>query len=335
MHVRLLRHFSNAAIMLFLNNTTPRSILGVSFSASEATLIAGGNGSFGLWNLESKTLREIDTHTTDRMYGLQMDPAGRWAYVSDHRGGFRVLGWDQRETQPAPGSQHHRHVTSFGISSDGTRLVMGRDGAGRRVECWRVVQGNSFAAQPEWSLQDGVQIDPNTPYYLASKAQWGSHVAISPDGSLLVTGESRDGGTGERPLIVTRHAISGELIAEYGKSMTSFDTRLAVAQDNRTAFAWDNRVIERWDLQTGEWSHRIKAPGRSYFYGLAVHPSGEYLISVAGDGQARFINISDLALINAVTIPIGKLHCIAINATGKLAAAGGDRGQIAIWELEV
>jgi WD40 repeat protein len=322
-------------VVRLLRNTKARAVGGVSFGPGGMTLVAGGSGGFDVWDLTTSSRTFVPSHAVSYLYGCVYDPLGRWVYVSDYLGGFRLLSLDGTEVRPAPGSPHQRHVTSFDTTPDGGRLVMNRGGAGsNRVESWKIRPAGSFVA--EWSIRDGEPIDPEEPYVLHQATWFTNGVAIGRDGKMVVTAESRSAGTsGVEPLLVLRHGASGKAIAELGKSATSFDARLAIAPDGRAVYVWDNRVLERWDLTAARRTRQLPAPGRGYFRGLAVHPSGRVIITVSGDGQARYWDPVDLSPIRVVKCGAGKLHSVAVSRDGTLAVAGGDRGQVALWDIEV
>ena len=56
---------------------------------------------------------------------------------------------------------------------------------------------------------------------------------------------------------------------------------------------------------------------------------------MSGDGQARYWDPVDLALVRSIKCQAGKLHSVAISPVGNLAAAGGDKGQVVLWDVEV
>jgi WD40 repeat protein len=209
-----------------LRNTKARPVAGVSFGPGGLSLVAGGSGGFDVWDLTTASRTFVPSHAVKYLYGCIYDPLDRWVYVSDYLGGFRLLPLDGHEVRPAPGSPHHRHVTSFDLTPDGGQLVMNRGGGGwNRVECWKVRPAGSFVAM--WSILDGEPIDPNEPYLLNQATWFTNGVAISRDGKKVATAENRSAGTsGSEPLIVLRQGTSGKAIAELGKSATSFDTRL-------------------------------------------------------------------------------------------------------------
>lgn len=319
--------------MRILQNTQSRPVGGVSFGFGGRILVAGGSGGYNIWDLTTSSHTLNLSQEVKYLYGCVCDPLGRWVYVSDYRGGFRLLPLDEHEIPPPPGSQHERHVISFALTADGGRLVMSRGGAGfNRVECWDVRPTGLFAAM--WSILDGEPVTPDEPYFLNQSTWFFNGVAISHNGERVATADTREAGaSGIEPLVVLRDGDTGRSVAELGRSMTSFDTRLAFAPNGRTLFTWDNRVLEQWDLVAGRQMGRLTA-GRAYVQGLAIHPSGQFLLTVAGN-QVRYWDTANLSPIRALKWGIGKLHSVAISPDGSLAAAGGDKGQVVVWDVEV
>src|SRR5262249_56609771 len=138
------------AVRLF-RNTMARPVGGVSFGPGGLTLVAGGSGGFDIWELATSTHTFVASHAVKYLYGCVHDPLGRWVYLSDYLGGFRLLPLAGHEARPAPGSPPEPHGTSFDLTPDGGQLVMNRGGAGsNRVECWKIRPAGSFG--PVWSL---------------------------------------------------------------------------------------------------------------------------------------------------------------------------------------
>jgi WD40 repeat protein len=312
-----------------LQNTIARPIAGVSFGP-KGSLVAGGSGGYDVWDLAASTHTFIPSHAVKYYYGCVCDPLGRWIYVADSLGGFRLLPLDGGEARPTPGSPHERHVTTFDVTSDGRQLVMNRGGGGsNRVECWKIRPKGAFAAV--WSIRDGNLVDPDEPFYLNQATWFTNAVATSRDGKVVATAESRQ--TAGAPLLVLRNAASGEVAAEPGELATSF-VRLAFSPDGKAVYAWDDNGLERWDVKSAKRTHRVAAPGRAYFKGIATTLTGRLVVTVSGDGQARYWHPVDLSPIRSIKCGVGKLHSLAISPNGAQAAAGGDKGRIAIWDIE-
>jgi WD40 repeat protein len=309
----------------------------MSFGPGGRTLVAGGSGGYDVWDLVSSTHTFLPTHNTKYLYGCIYDPLGRWVYVSDYVGGFRLLPLGGGQTQRLPGSAYQHHVVDFDLTADGRRLVVSRGGAAdNRLECWDSRPAGALV--PAWSLLNGKPVDPDEPY-LFNQANWFSNaVALSLDGKQVATAESRpgQGRSGYRALLVVRDGATGQLITELGPAAISFlRGGLALAPDGRALFALGEQALERWDVAAGRRTGQLPAPGRAYFRGLAVHPSGKLLVTVSGDGQARYWTADALSPAGALKWPVGKLHAVAFSPDGMLAAAGGDKGQVVVWDVDV
>jgi WD40 repeat protein len=315
--------------MRVLRNTNANPVLGVSFGPGGASLVAVGNAGLHVWDVLQSASTFIPLKL-NCLHACSCDPLGRWIYVADNRGGLQLVPFDGGEPRPMSGDRYERHVTTFAYTPDGRKLVLSRGGGGsNRVECWNVRASGSLAVA--WSIRDGKPIKPSEPY-LINEAKWLTYaVAIRRDGKKIGTVEARSFG----PLVVVlRDVVSGKSVAELGKSATSFLATMAFAPDGKAAYVWDDRVLERWDLVKGRRSHQLPAPGRAYFRGAAIHPSGRLVITVSGDGQARYWDAVELAPIGSVKCGVGKLHCLALSHDGKFAAAGGHGGKVALWNVD-
>jgi hypothetical protein len=312
--------------MRLLQNTVARPVCGVSFGPGGRTLAAGGSGGYDVWDLITPSNAFIRAHAVKYLYGCTYDPLGRWVCVSDYLGGFRLLRPDGPPIR-LPGSPSDHHVISFGVSTDGGRLVVTRGGASsNRIECWDIRPPASF--QPLWAIRDGQPVDPEGPFFYNHSNEFCDAVAVSLDGRTVVT---RDRG----PVITVRNPDTGLAVAGFGPPAAGLGVRLALAPDEGTLFVNDRGVLERWDLAAGKQTARVSVPGRSHFTGLAVHSAGRLVATVSGDGQVRLWNSATLKQVGTLKWPVGKLHSVAFSPDGILAAAGGDKGRIVVWDVDV
>ena len=315
--------------MRVLQNKAARPVTGVSFGPDGRTLVAGGSGGYNVWDLATSGSTFIGSHAVPYLFGCACDRLGRWLYVSDYRGGFRVLSLGEGDAPEVPGSPYDRHVRSFGVASSTDRLVMSRGGSGaNRVECWELSKGGTFSII--WALRDGKPIDPSEVHSLNQSRWCTDRVGISPDGNSVVTVEARSA----RATIVLRDGGTGEPVAELGRSPSMLRGSVGFASDGGAIYAWNEAVLERWDVSRRKRTHSCRAPGRGYQEGVAVHPSGGPLITASGDGVARYFDPDDLTERQALQWGLDKLHSVAISPGGNLAAAGGDKGKVVVWDLE-
>jgi WD40 repeat protein len=304
-----------------LQNTNPRPVIGVSFGPDGRTLVAGGNGGIDVWDLPAGVNRHLPTHPTSTVYAFCHDPQGRWLYYSDPRGGGRMYDLDSGEFQRFPGDEYEHHMVSVAPAPDGTRVAISRGGsADNRVECWVISRSG------KWRLGWRVQAP-----------RWGMFqgLTFAPDGLTLAGVEERHqlGGEQKSCPIILWDVGTGKARAEFGSVplMVGFDMRFT--PDGTRLIAWEERWIEVWDPLAGKRVGALTPPGRAYCRGLAVHPSGRFFATVAGDGRARYWDPVTLQQIQAFKWTVGKLHCIAFSPDGCLAAAGGHAGQVVVWDV--
>lgn len=322
--------------MRILQNTAPRVVAGVTFGPGGQTLIAGGSGGFNVWDLSTGAGTFLKSHSTKYVWACTCDPLGRWLYFSDSLGGCRLIDLSGHGYRRLPGSPYVHHVVGLAVSPDGQRLVVSRGGASdNRLECWTITPGGDFASV--WSLCNGQPIPADEPFLLNQSSWFAYAVAFSHDGRMIATNERRGeaGRTHERPALAVRNTESGATVTEIGGTSFGFGTRIEYAPDGRTLFTWSDQKVEVWDLTNGKCVGQLPAPGRAYFRNLAVHPSGKFFLTVAGDGQVRYWDPNTLAQLRSLTWGIGKLHSVAFSRDGTLAAAGGDKGRVVVWDVDL
>lgn len=79
---------------------------------------------------------------------------------------------------------------------------------------------------------------------------------------------------------------------------------------------------------------RLSNDSRRYFTGLAFHPSGRYLAAASNDTTAKVYDTST-GEVRAFTWKLGRLRSICFSPDGTLAAAGTDKGQVVVWDVDL
>lgn len=78
----------------------------------------------------------------------------------------------------------------------------------------------------------------------------------------------------------------------------------------------------------------IRNDSRKDFTAVAYHPSGWHLFATSNDETVHVFDTSTWERSGRFTWQIGKLKSIAVSPDGLLAAAGGERGDVVIWDLD-
>ena len=79
----------------------------------------------------------------------------------------------------------------------------------------------------------------------------------------------------------------------------------------------------------------IRNDSRREFTGVAFHPSGQYLAVTSNDATVKFYDTTTWRLAQAFDWDIGRLRSVAFSPDGMLAAAGGDRGKVVVWDVDL
>jgi WD40 repeat protein len=109
-------------------------------------------------------------------------------------------------------------------------------------------------------------------------------------------------------------------------AFTPDESRIAVAFGHRAAIWKLDQLLARPLLLSGH-SLLVRA--------LGFLPGGELLLTAGMDGTARLWDANTGAERRAFDWGIGKVRAAAIAPDGLTCAAGGDRGQIVVWDVDV
>jgi WD40 repeat protein len=307
--------------MRLLQNTDVRPVVGVGFGPQSGTLVAGGSGGFDVWDLSAGTRKFVPTYQSRFIFAFVPDPLGRWLYFCAGIDGGYLYDLTSGEARRFPGHDHH--VISVAVAPDGSRVAISRGGSGRnRLECWAIgAEGGltltwSTPALGEHTIFHGLAFHP------------GGHTVASIQESFA------QGGKRGVSAFVLRNADNGEQQSEFGSVSDTLYLRMTFTPEGERLIAWDKEQISIWEVATGRRVVQVPRPGRANLNGLAVHPSGQFMVTAAGDGQARFWDTRSWRQTRALHWKIGKLHSVAFSPDGMLAAVGGEKGEVVVWDVD-
>lgn len=79
----------------------------------------------------------------------------------------------------------------------------------------------------------------------------------------------------------------------------------------------------------------VRNDSRKDFTAAAFHPSGGHLYAASNDGTVQVFDAGTWERVGRFSWPLGKPKSVAVSADGTLAAAGGDAGDVVIWDVDV
>jgi WD40 repeat protein len=188
---------------------------------------------------------------------------------------------------------------------DGSRLFA----VTRQVlHCWTMTE---HVPQGAWKAEVG---DRN-PTIAAALSADGEHVAIYHKGHGLVCYSTRDG-----------EITPGQFSKLFGAE------RLVWSPDRRQMAGI---VGERFVVMDRDGDvYYVRPESRHHFTSLVFHPSGRWVLVGCGDGAVRLYDPASGGVVKAFAWAIGKVRSVAVSADGMLAAAGGDKGQVVVWDVD-
>ena len=90
-----------------------------------------------------------------------------------------------------------------------------------------------------------------------------------------------------------------------------------------------------WPLAADGVAARIKNDTRRHFTDAAFHPGGRFLAATSNDATVKLYDTSTWDVARTFTWQIGRVRSIAFSPDGTLAAAGGDTGQVVVWDVDL
>lgn len=207
----------------------------------------------------------------------------------------------------------------FGVAHSGARyVVQGTDRDRRRVTALFTRGGIQV-----WERTD-VPWLWSAPRFLPGDAEF---VALD------LVGDWRRGGTFH---IVTRAADTGDelrrsnaLAGELTEWALSPDGALAACRYTVWVHVYPLRAAFTKPLAT------LRNTNRKEFTGIAFHPSGKYLAVTSNDETVKLYDTATWDVAHTFTWKIGRMRSVCFSPDGALAAAGSDKGQVVVWDVDL
>ncbi len=211
-------------------------------------------------------------------------------------------------------------IVAFSISSDNTRLVLGRLFG---VEIWQFVD----CKQIHHLQLDSKQIGPV------------SQLTFSPDGTLLAAGmwPYDNGLTTSSTAEVLRvwDVESGEQICAFWKNRFGHTMDIAFSPNGKLLAAVNNRgTLVVWDIIKKEQLYKIQV-GDKVAYCVAYSPDGTTLATGGNNPSIKLWNVSSGKAIGILVGHTAAVFDLAFSSDGKILASSSADKLLLLWPLKI
>lgn len=143
------------------------------------------------------------------------------------------------------------------------------------------------------------------------------------------------------------HNHGGPMLVEYATdtgaptgtthSMYWNDTRLFFAPDGATLAERGSNYVELYRFPTPaiNFLGRIRNTSKKHFTGAAFHPNGHLLALTSNDATVKLYDVATRTEVRALEWNAGRMRSVCFSPDGALAAAGTDKGQVIVWDVDV
>jgi WD40 repeat protein len=201
-------------------------------------------------------------------------------------------------------------VLGLSASADGVRLV----GVGGELRSWTMTD-----RLPKHSWRAGPPRDET----------FGA-AAISPSGRSVVVGRFKLGQAGGR--LDVYDARSGRWLRQLTDALAG-PGPLCWSPDGTAVATLSDRRLALFAAADGRKLAEATNAGRHALSSLVFDPAGRFLLVGCLDGTVRRHDPTSGAMTRSEAWRLEKVRSMAIAPDGKTAAAGGNRGQVALWDV--
>lgn len=209
-------------------------------------------------------------------------------------------------------------LMGFDLSADGTRLATaGGPYTDARLTVWE--------PDPDagWS-----QV-----WWKANGRAWGN-AKFSPDGSRVahLTPSPR------RPYqylysLIVRDASTGDEVGA-GRYPYSYISPLAFRPDGQQIVCLHETRILVWEWPKLEVPKAVANDSRLHFTSAAYDPTGRHLFTTSNDATVVVWDTRTWERVRRFTWKIGRLRAVAVSGDGMQAAAGSEKGEVVVWDVD-
>lgn len=302
-----------------LLNSASGEVLGLAFAPhSEALAAAVKDQGVFLWNFASDTPIRLDTFADKRARNLFFSPDGRVVHWLG-RHGWRAHDRDTRRTTSQQLDAAGRLLLLV-QTPDGSRLVSEHSFPDSSLIGWR--HGDD-GWEKEWDV---------------STATVAMHrLAVCPTGRLVaaLARTPQACKPGEDPFRLELRSLIHGAVKGSARYPHAYECPLVFSPDGGLLIGVHDMTLLVWPVpELGE-PLPIRNATRQHFTAVAFHPSGRHLFATSNDTTVHAYDTATWARTTRYTWDLGRLRSVAVSCDGTLAAAGGDHGEVVVWDVDL
>lgn len=294
-------------------------VVAVGFVPGRAAVVAAyeSAGVF-VWDLSSaEPPVGFGRHEYFRPRSLTFAPDGRYLVQSNSTGRVAVnLVSGKRTPIPPAGTSS---LSEFAQTPDGTRLVMAHGPYYTpRLSGWHH-SGKAWAE--DWVIEPGEGLLGG--------------ISLCPTGTRLahLSRDTRLRWPRYYELVI-RDATTGAE-AGRGEYPYSYRSRMLFRPDGGQLVAVHEMSLLVWPMPVPGKPRAVRNDSRRHFTAAAFHPSSRYLFTTSNDATVLVWDTATWAAVTRFTWNIGRLRSVAVSPDGAVAAAGSDKGQVVVWDVDL
>lgn len=275
-------------------------------------------GGADVWDVATGTNVFTHSHPLQRVTSLAFSPDAKRLYLGAEQG-IAVL------DSATGASVGHLPLAAWfpklAMSCGGTRLLVTTtdDIAHGHITCFGIDRSGRF--RTVWSVPPRTFVLYDNP-------------AFSPDEDRVAV--AMHDGTRDRARnnVQLRDAKTGVVMAEVAFGASDPLEQIVFSADGSLALArCVGRVVKVFDAATGKPAGELVHPGRPFVTGMAVHPDGTLACS-RNNGTVCLWNLERRELLRTLDWKIGKLVSVAFSHDASIGAAGSERGEVVVWDVD-
>lgn len=134
--------------------------------------------------------------------------------------------------------------------------------------------------------------------------------------------------------VVTYDTATGAPLAR-SRTITQWMYETQLSADGRWIATRSTNTIDLWPIAGEVPTVCVRNDSRRHFTGAAFHPSSRYLLATSNDHTAKLYDTATWDEVRTLTWQVGRMRSACFSPDGALAAAGSDKGQVVVWDVDV